>query len=73
METQASFIWPDSTIELNPVTKVDPDISFIINPRYLENDNTIRFNKTLNNPGRLKLGIFIVYLFDRRKNLPYRL
>lgn len=60
METKTSFVWSDSSVELNTVTQVSLNITSIINPRYTEGKDSIRLNYSFNDFSLLKFRMLVV-------------
>ena len=47
MEPKASFVWAQSRVELNPVSTVDLDFSFVVLPDHAELDDSLRDSSNL--------------------------
>ena len=73
METKASFIRAYRRIELNAVTEVGLYLTLVIDPRYAEREDTIRFHHSLHDLSLLELGVLVVHLFNRLQYLLNRL
>src|SRR5262245_37614002 len=65
MKTQSSFIRTDSAVHLHSITAIDTEISFIIDPRHAEHDNSFRFHQSFHDGGFFVLRVFFNERNDR--------
>src|SRR3712207_8567354 len=67
METKATLIRSDGTVELHTIAYVNMNITLVIGPRHTEHDYTLRFYETLNKLCFFKFRMLIINIFDRIK------
>ena len=65
MKPESSFVRPDRSVKLNPVSAIESNFTLIILPTDPEHDDAIRFGKALENPCFTILRVFV----QKRPNL----
>ena len=64
METQTAFVRADSAVELNAVTEVSLNFTFIVYPSHTECEDTIGFYDTFNDFCFFEFWVLVVHLFN---------
>ena len=65
MESNAAFVRADGIVELYAVAQVYLYVAVIVYPGYFEGNDSVGFDKPLDQFGFFELGVLVVYLFDR--------
>ena len=64
MEPQAALVRADCAVELYTIADIYLHLSLVVYPRYAEGDDTLRFNKALDQMSFLKLGVLVIDVLD---------
>ena len=73
METNTALVGTNGIIKLHTVTDVDMNFSLIVRPGHAEGQDSVRFNKALNDFSTFKFRVLIIHIFNRMKNFANRL
>jgi hypothetical protein len=65
VETDTAFVWADSVVELNTISQVGLNFTFIIHPCYTECENTVGLYQSFDDFGLFKFWVLVVDIFDR--------
>ena len=65
VESNAAFVRADGIVELYAVAQVYLYVAVIVYPGYFEGNDSVGFDKPLDQFGFFELGVLVVYLFDR--------
>ena len=73
METQTALVGTDGVVELDTVAGVHLYLSFIIDPRNAEGENTVGFDDALDDLRRFEFRMFVIHVLNGLENLLYSL
>ena len=71
VETQSALIRTDGTVELYAVADVHLHFSLVVNPRYTEGGDALRFHNALDDLCLLKLRMLVIYILDGFQHFSY--
>ena len=73
METQTALVGTDGVVELDTVAGIHLHLSFIIDPRHAEGENTVGFDDALDDLRRFEFRMFVIHVLNGLENLLYSL
>ena len=73
MEAETALVRTDCAVELDTVAQVGLDLTIIVDPGNPECEDAIRLDKPLDDLRLLELGMLVIDVLNRLKNLLYRL
>jgi len=73
VKPQSALVGPDGVVELDPESPVHMDPPLVIGPGHLKGQYPVGLNQSLDNAGRFKMRIFVVYFLDRFEDFMNRL